>query len=140
SKMVDPSVLEYFLRRVASLRDSGVIDVLTPVGEMLARQPLPVWDGVVVSDAAPRRIEEFAAVSDAVCPDSALVTVWDLDLQPGCGLRVTVPLVQPGWPVRSNVAWSGETRLRVRLLAAPSSVGLGPIVSDSARGTVTRSF
>ena len=140
SKAVDSAVLEYFLRRVASLRDSGVIDVLTPVGEMLVRQPLPEWDGVAVGDASPRRLEEFAAVSDAVCPDSALVTTWDLDLGSGCGLRVTVPLIQPGWPVRSIVAWSGETRLRVRLLVAPRSVGPGPIVSDSARGTVTRSF
>ena len=87
SKMVDPAVLEYFLRRVASLRDSGVIDVLTPAGEMLDRQPLPVWDGVVISDTAPRRIQEFSDLPGASCPDSTVVHAWDLDLGPGCGLR-----------------------------------------------------
>jgi len=140
SKMVDPSVLEYFLRRVASLRDSGVIDLLTPVGEMLARQPLPVWDGVVVSDAAPRRIQEFAAVAGAACPDSTLVAAWDLDLGPGCGLRLPVPLPETGWPVRAVVTWIGQTRLRMRLMAGPSSAGGGSVVSDSTRGALTRSF
>jgi len=41
--------------------------------------------------------------------------------------------------VRAVVRWSGETRLRVRLVPGPRLEGGGPTVNDSAQG-VTRTF
>ncbi len=140
SEMVNRGLLEYFLRRVASLRDSGIVDVLSPAGELLLRQARPAWDGAAVSGTVPRHVPTSAAVSGAVCPESLLVTGWELDLLPGCAIRVPVALLQPGWPVRAVVRWSGQTRLRVRVIPATRLVDGGAIVTDTARDVITQTF
>jgi len=111
-----------------------------PAGELLLRQARPVWDGAAVSDTVPRHVRTVVAVSGAVCPESLLVTGWELALPPGCGIRVPVELLQAGWPVRAIVGWSGQSRLRIRVIPAPRWADGGTAVTDTARDGVTRTF